>query len=84
MLGLMIGIIILTNTAVLSAVLFLSKRYRKVRRQYEAVHYKLIQLNQELDIARFTIRKLVDRESEHDEIFNNVRCQPKDYGNEVV
>ncbi|MBY5945239.1 hypothetical protein [Photobacterium rosenbergii] len=84
MLGLMIGIIILTNTAVLSAVLFLSKRYRKVRRQYEAVHYKLIQLNQELDIARFTIRKLVDREIEHDEVSSNVRCQPTDYGKEAV
>lgn len=84
MLGLMIGMIILMNTIVLSAILYLSNRYRKVRRQYESVHYKLIQLNQELDIARFTIRKLVDREIEHDEVSSNVRCQPTDYGKEAV
>ena len=80
MLGLMIGIMIMTNTVVLSAVLLLSKRYRKVRRQYESVHYKLIHLNQEVDIARFTLRKLVDRENEYDGNPNLLRNQPTDYG----
>ena len=80
MLGLMIGIMIMTNTVVLSAVLLLSKRYRKIRKQYESVHYKLIYLNQELDTARLTLRELVDREYESDGKLNHVPYQPTDYG----
>ncbi|MBC7004832.1 hypothetical protein BIZ37_19905 [Photobacterium sp. BZF1] len=72
MLGLMIGIMMLTNTVTLCALLMLNKRYRTVRKQYECIHSKIISINQELDIARFTLRMLVDREVKDDEKFNNV------------
>ncbi|MGF1735727.1 hypothetical protein [Photobacterium satsumensis] len=84
MLGLMIVIMLITNTFALCAVLLLSKRYRKLHKQYECTHYKLINIHQQLDIVRFAIRKLVERENDNLEILSNVRRQPTDYGKEAI
>ena len=78
--GLLIGIMILTNTTVFCVLLLLNNRYRRLRKQYQCIHFKIISINQELDIARFTIRKLVDREIKDDEKLNNIRHSPTDFG----